>query len=199
MVKKEETFLLLSLEEEKAKKLAQVISNDTCRRILDELTKGSFTETQISQRLDVPLPTVHYNLRQLVESGLVQADEFHYSEKGREVNHYTLAKKYIIIAPKTTEGLMVKIKHVLPIALLAIVGAGIIQLSSYISQKQVVSEATAQYTLQKGLAAAPELAPIATQASPEIQYTLAIWFLFGALFSLVIYVLFDWIREKWRK
>ena len=34
----DESFLLVSLREEKAKKLAQVLSNDTARKILDDLS-----------------------------------------------------------------------------------------------------------------------------------------------------------------
>ena len=200
MPKKEETFLLLSLEEEKAKKLAQVISNDTCRRILDGLTKGSFTETQISQNLNIPMPTVHYNLKQLVEAGLVQSGEFHYSQKGKEVNHYSLAKKYIIIAPKSTEGLTVKIKHVLPIALIAIVGAGVLQIFTFAVNRQTFAAKTD--LLKTAAESAPLMAgaaPQASQAPPQVQYALAGWFLFGALFSLAAYVLFDWLKEKLRK
>ena len=35
----EETFILLSLEEQQSKELAQVISNETARKILDYLGK----------------------------------------------------------------------------------------------------------------------------------------------------------------
>jgi len=57
------------------------------------------TETDISKELKLPISTVHYNLSVLVKAKLVEAREFHYSEKGREVNHYSLANKLIIIAP----------------------------------------------------------------------------------------------------
>ena len=98
---KKDKFLLVSLQEKKAQKLAQVISNPTSRRILDYLADHDHaTETRIAKELEIPLPTVHYNLQQLVKGGLVSADEFHYSEKGKEVIHYSLANKYIIIAPK---------------------------------------------------------------------------------------------------
>ena len=95
-----ESFMLVSLKGDKAKKLAQVMSNPTCTRILEYLAGKDATESQIAKELNVPLSTVHYNLQQLVEAKLVIVDEFHYSEKGREVNHYKLANKYIIIAPQ---------------------------------------------------------------------------------------------------
>src|SRR3989339_473603 len=114
MAKKEETFMLVSLEESKAKKLAQIVSNDTCRKILEHLAKKESTETELSKELDMPISTAHYNLKMLVENGLVKAEEFHYSEKGKTVNHYSLANKFIIIAPAGTESLPSKLKKFLP-------------------------------------------------------------------------------------
>ena len=102
------SFLLVSLKENKAKELAQAIANESCRKILDYLAdKEDATETEISSKLNIPISTVHYNLKQLLAGSLVVVDEFHYSEKGKEVNHYKLANKYIIIAPKTTYGIKV--------------------------------------------------------------------------------------------
>src|SRR3989338_10912894 len=98
-----QSFLLVSLKEDKAKELAQVISNESCRKILDYLAeKEDATESEISKDLQFPISTVHYNLQHLMKAGIINVDEFHYSEKGKEVNHYKLANKYIIIAPKTT-------------------------------------------------------------------------------------------------
>ena len=102
----ESSFLLVDLKEDKAKKLAQVISNDSCRKILDYLThKDKATETEISKDLKLALSTVHYNLKHLNKSGLVIVEEFHYSQKGKEVNHYKLANKFIIIATSNNPSL----------------------------------------------------------------------------------------------
>jgi DNA-binding transcriptional ArsR family regulator len=122
-----QSFLLVSLKENKAKELAQVISNDSCRKILDFLgEKEDATETELAQKLNIPISTVHYNLKHLIKAGIITVDEFHYSEKGKEVNHYKLANKYIIIAPKTTYGIKEKLKSVLPVALLALIGTSFI-------------------------------------------------------------------------
>ncbi|MDP7116511.1 MAG: winged helix-turn-helix domain-containing protein [Candidatus Woesearchaeota archaeon] len=120
------SFLLVSLQEDKAKKLAQVVSNESCRKILDYLSDHEATETDLSEKLGVPLSTVHYNLQHLQKASLVVVDEFHYSEKGKEVNHYKLANKYIIIAPKSTHGISEKLKSILPVGLIALGGAFLI-------------------------------------------------------------------------
>ncbi|MCF7860777.1 winged helix-turn-helix domain-containing protein [Candidatus Woesearchaeota archaeon] len=113
----EESFLLVSLNEEKSKKLAQVISNNTSRKILEILSKKSMTESELSKKLNLPMSTVHYNLKALEEAKLITADEFHYSEKGKEVNHYSLTNKYVIIAPQSdskSENFLSKLKGLLP-------------------------------------------------------------------------------------
>ncbi len=121
---KKSKFLMVSLEESKAKKLAQIISNDTARKVLDILAESDATETEISKKLKQPISTIHYNLKQLVKAKLVECKEFHYSPKGKEVNHYSLANKYIIIAPKAaTETLKDKLKSLIP-SLLIVGGIG---------------------------------------------------------------------------
>lgn len=116
-----EPFMLVSLKEDKAKKLAQVMSNPTCIRILDYLANKEGTESEIAKDLKIPLSTVHYNLQQLAEAKLVVVEEFHYSKKGREVNHYKLANKYIIIAPQEEdESFVERLRQFLPVAILTI-------------------------------------------------------------------------------
>jgi len=120
-------FILLSLEDAKIKKVSNVISNDSCRKILDYLSDKEATETEIAQNLQIPISTVHYNLQQLMETGLIEIKEFHYSEKGKEVNHYKLANKYIIIAPKKTFGIKERLKAILPVALMIGASALVLQ------------------------------------------------------------------------
>ena len=86
-------FLMLSLEDAATKKIANVVSNDTCKKLLDALSEKDSSESDLSKSLDLPISTVHYNLKQLVDVGLVTAEEFHYSKKGKEVLHYRLANK----------------------------------------------------------------------------------------------------------
>jgi len=128
MPRKKESFLLVNLQEDQAKHLAQIVSNDSCRKILDYLSdKENATETDISNSLAIPISTVHYNLQALVKGNLVEAEEFHYSEKGKEVLHYNLANKFIIIAPKSTFGLKEKLRSILPVGAVCLGAAAILQ------------------------------------------------------------------------
>jgi len=160
MKNKEETFLLVSLEEDKAKKLAQVISNDTCRKILDYLAAKKSTETELAQALTIPLPTVHYNLKHLVDARLVDAEEFHYSEKGREVLHYSISNKYVIIAPK---GASQSIKDKLKSLIGALVSVGAIAFAI-----QFVPKIFGSVGATKMAKAAPMAAERLAEAAPAV-------------------------------
>jgi len=177
-------FILLSMEDEKIKKISNVISNDSCRKILDYLANKEATESELASKLSIPISTVHYNLQQLMETGLIDADEYHYSEKGKEVNHYRLANKYIIIAPKKTYGIKEKLKGILPVLLIISGAALVIQLtykffahggvvSILSSSKQTLVRETLVTTAQdagiSAKSAAIESAPQAMGASQIIQ------------------------------
>lgn len=115
-----EKLLLVNLNEEKTKKISEIISSDTSRKILDYLADKDDTEKNISDKLEIPISTVHYHLQKLMEAQLVVVEEFHYSKKGREVNHYKLANKYIIIAPKKISGIKRALKNILPVGLITL-------------------------------------------------------------------------------
>ncbi len=198
------SFLLVSLEESKAKQLAQIVSNDVCRRILDYLAaKGKeATETEISKELRIPLSTVHYNLKQLLQSGIAKAEEFHYSEKGREVLHYSLANKYIIIAPTATatEGLSNKLKRILPVVFVVAAAGVAIQLFSSLQQGTIgrgfAAPYAAQRTLEQGVVQKAAEAPAIAAQAAQGSLNAAVWFVAGALFALVVYLIYDIVRER---
>ncbi len=183
-----ESFLLVSLKEEKAKKLAKVVGNESCRKILDFLASKEATETEISKKLGLPISTVHYNLKHLTEAGLVVVEEFHYSPKGKEVNHYKLANKYIIIAPKSTFGIKERLKSVLPVALLVGASAMVIQLVR-MGAGRVGTFGAAKETVA---AAAPDAFRAVSPAPASPIW----WFLAGAFVTIVIYLSLDFIKSR---
>jgi len=197
-----EKFLLVSLSESKTKQISQTIANETCRKILDYLADKDSTESELAEKLDIPISTVHYNLQQLQKAKLVVADEYHYSKKGKEVNHYKLANKYIIIAPKSTYGIKEKLKSILPVAL--IVAAGTTFLQFFTKSKTMftgiqeasprmlaVEEAVMDNAAQK----TAEAAPAVVDKLPLFS-NIALWFFIGAASTIILYLLFDWFRNK---
>jgi len=114
----EDKFVLVSLSDKKSKKIAEVISNETARKILDYLgDKNKVSPIELSKRLNVPISTITYNLKLLSEHGLIIKEEEVWSDKGRKVSLYSIAKKMILIVPKGFDW-KDSLKKILPIFLL---------------------------------------------------------------------------------
>ena len=191
----------MSMEDSKIKKISNVISNESCRRILDYLANKEATESELALNLNIPISTVHYNLQQLMETSLIDANEYHYSEKGKEVSHYRLANKYIIIAPKKTSGIKEKLKGIFPVVLIVGGAALAIQLSNnYFSGGNAISSAriASDAGIAKTAAAPMMIQETAVQATQQVQTSvpnIALWFLAGAIFALLVYFIISLLRK----
>lgn len=190
-------FLLVDLNEPRTKKLAETITSETSRKILSHLVEKEETEANMAKLLNLPISTVHYHLQKLKEANLITVEEFHYSKKGREVLHYKLANKYIIIAPQHISGLKEKLKGILPVALAVLGISAVIKLIQNTSQAVPRSEAAESLAAD----AVPEMALKVAREAPTIQQQpdVALWFLIGSMAALVIYLIIELIREKIRK
>ncbi len=211
-----EKFILVNLGDEKSKKLANVVGNETSVKILDYLSeKEEASESEVSKNLKISISTVHYNLQQLKKVGLVEVKEFKWSEKGREIDLYKLAKKYIVIAPKESKGLKTRLKGILPVAIIAAIIGGVIQVYNYnkrfisssfarIGDVEVfssgVSEKVAMESGDLAGVAMTDVAPNVTASAPEVIVKVAsnngLWFVIGALFALVVYLIWNYRRIK---
>lgn len=191
-------FLLVDLNEAKTKKLAETITSDTSRKILNHLADKEDSEASISSILNLPISTVHYHLQKLQEAGLVTVEEFHYSSRGREINHYKLANKYIIIAPQHVSGLKEKLRGILPVGLI-IAGLGLVLKlwQNYSNQTELatVSSKALMESAPMAEAAAPVLQEMALQSRLSTP-DLALWFLAGGIVALLLYVLITLLKEK---
>ncbi|MBS3108646.1 winged helix-turn-helix transcriptional regulator [Candidatus Woesearchaeota archaeon] len=181
-----EKYLLVSLEEEKSKQLANVLSNDTSRKILDYLAEKDMSETDLAKELNLPLSTVHYNVQNLLKNNLVEIKDFLYSEKGNKINIYKLSRKLIIIAPRGIE-----IKNILPAIGVSLIASGIIY---FLAQRQQEIE---QFTLMD-TAKSMELEAAPMQAMQQIATApnYAFWFLVGAIFAIILYSIINYIRSR---
>lgn len=194
----QESFLLVNLKEDKAKKLAQVLSNESCRKILEFLTHNkSATETEISEKLNVPLSTVHYNLKHLSKTGLVTTDEFHYSKKGREVIHYSLANKYIVIAPTEDKNFMDKLKKMIPLGFVSLIGTSVLYVYQNIQKSTMLTVRTAETQIGT-LNAEMRMADAYTQPVVS-EPNLALWFFSGTFLIIISALVIELIKYKRKK
>ncbi len=196
----ENHFLLVDLNDPKTKKLAETITSDTSRKILNSLAQKESSETTLAENLSLPLSTVHYHLEKLQQAGLVIAEEFRYSKKGREINQYKLAKKYILIAPHSVENAWEKIKDLLPLVGAAVAMSAIIKIVQWWNQTSsiVLYEAQDAITESAPSAAMMKAVPSISYAPPiaESSPDFALWFFLGSLAIIGVYALRLWIKKK---
>jgi len=114
-----EKFILMDMNDERSKKIAEVLGNKTCKKIIDYLSEiKEASEKDISDKLSIPMNTAEYNLNKLIESGLVEKTKnFFWSVKGRKIDMYRLSNKKILISPRTF------VKGVVPALVAVFLGA----------------------------------------------------------------------------
>jgi len=196
-------LLLLDLNDTKTKKLAETITSDTSRKILNYLAEKEDTEANIATKLQIPISTIHYHLQKLQEAKLVMVEEFHYSPKGREVNHYKLANKYIIIAPRKVTGLKQKLKGILPVGIIVLGISAIIKLitsiqtSMFDSMKEMVIPIAEEIVADAIMVR--DVVPQMATSIPVQQPDIALWFLVGSIVTIIVYILIILLKEKIKK
>jgi hypothetical protein len=124
----------------------------------------------------------------------VVAEEFHYSKKGREVLHYKLANKYIVIAPKIEEGVANKLKRLLPAFAVVSAGSLVLQFMTSVTKGgSFASRYASEAVAETGKAAAA----IPAQQIPVAAVNYSALFLFvGGVLALTTYFLYDLIRDR---
>ena len=174
MVKK---YILVSIEDERAKKIASVLGNKTCKKIIDVLAEKESSEKEIADELKIPMNTAEYNLKKLLDAGLVEKTKnFFWSKKGRKIDIYKVSNKSIVISPKSSD-MVSKIK-----SFAIVLGAsGLIALfikkfyNPEIKEKKFFAES------------------VSTLASEGIAHQeVWTWFLGGALFALLLFAIIKW-------
>jgi len=113
---KDDKFIMMNMNDERSKKIAEILGNKTCKKILDYLSeKNDASEKDISDALNIPINTAEYNLKKLIEAGLVEKTKnFFWSAKGKKIPLYRLARKHIVISPSSKPSLT-SLKLILPV------------------------------------------------------------------------------------
>lgn len=193
-------YIMLNLDDEKIKKVADVISNETSKKILNLLAEKELSETEIAEQLKVPVNTIEYNLKKLIEVGLVdKTKDFFWSLKGKKIPKYTLSKKDILISTKN------KLNIWPSVIIMGIATVGIdlfekIRMFSFSRAAQtsgtnVMFDESAKMAASGAETAIQTTSPQSIQSLKEVLITppseTAMWFLLGWLFILLILTLWN--------
>lgn len=205
LIMADEKFILTSLDDLNLKQIADVLGNKTCKKILEFLAETrEASEQDIAKALEIPINTVEYNLKKLLETGLVKKTKnFFWSRKGKKIDMYKLARKHIVISSKSSKPSINKLKSVLPVAIVSGFLALIVHLS-FRTKFQVESAVeTATRTFDSSISKAAESVgaestDVGTNIISEITnnfafaYEPGFWFLSGALAAVVIFLILNW-------
>lgn len=131
---REEKYLNVDLNDPRSAAIAEVMTNKTCKKILELLAEKEMSESDIAAELEIPLNTVGYNIKKLLDAGLIEKTKnFFWSVKGKKIPTYRLSNKKIIISPR-------KIVSAAPIALLVAVIGAILIIALLGSQERIERE-----------------------------------------------------------
>ncbi|MEK6888954.1 MAG: helix-turn-helix domain-containing protein [Nanoarchaeota archaeon] len=195
-------IISVDLDDERIGKIADVISNKTCKKILDVLAEKEMSAGEISEELKIPLNTAGYNLEKLSDAGLIEKKkEFLWSEKGKRIVKYRVANKKIVISPvKRIKGLLstLIISGLIGVGLKVWSGSKVMQAGSAesVADKAVESASSASSASSELVAKTPEAVASATGNVIQVGDP-AFWFMTGVIVALVIIVLFNW-RKIWK-
>ncbi len=190
-----QNYLMLELDGDKANSIAEVITNKTCKKILNLLAEKELSESDIAISLKIPLNTVHYNVQKLVDSGLIEkSKKFFWSVKGKKINTYGVSNKKILISPKRAfKGVVPAIVASALIAFGLKIWAGMREAGfNAASNVGDIGEKAVQ-TVSSGAFNTSQLPYVCTITSSISN--LWAWFLIGALSGLFIFLLWNWIKR----
>ncbi|MCF7799214.1 helix-turn-helix domain-containing protein [Candidatus Woesearchaeota archaeon] len=151
-----------------AKKFAKIVSQQTAQDILSFIAEHkSCTASEVAKGLNIPLSTAHYNLKALTKAKIIDDESFHYSSKGKEVSHYEIAKKIIVIVPKKEPTLLAQLTTLLPGFLMAAVVGTIALGASLIAKASGTTASNLARSSSTPVDFTTEHAPMLFKASEE--------------------------------
>ncbi len=193
-----DNFILISLDDEKSKSIAEVLSSATCKKIINYLAENTeASQKDLSDALNIPLNTIEYNIKKLLASGFIQKRKnFFWSKKGKKIIMYEISNKSIVISHK--KKVSEKIKSILPAFILTAAGTfalWVYEKIKYSSQNIADLGRDVLYTVSNPVLEAGSKASDAI--SPESLITpigtpLWLWFLVGSLIAIGIISFVNW-------
>lgn len=191
-------FVLVSLDDTRTKNIADAITNKSCKKILDYLAEvKEASASDLSEALKMPINTIHYSLDKLIKSELLEKSRnFFWSVKGKKIDMYKVSRKSIVISPRSK--VITGIKSILPAAIISglfaillryimIAKTFAVKTMPVFLDEQIV--ATATETISQDMAMATDFAPVGFIPA-------WIWFLAGAGFALIAFLVINLVRRR---
>ncbi len=188
-----EKYMMVNLDDKRSQKLGEAISNPTCKKIINLLAEKELSATEISRALKVPMNTLDYNLKKLVESGIIEKSKHFWSVKGKKIPTYKVVNKVIVIQPKKTSSSNTysKLKNIsLMVGISAILTGLIAWLTKSSSPVAEESLKAASYSQDALCIGGPTEATCASGGLSQIPAWS--WFGIGALIVIILILIINW-------
>jgi DNA-binding transcriptional ArsR family regulator len=182
--------IMVPLDDVRAKYIAEVIGNKSCKKILDYLAENDASVSEVALKLKMPLNTVDYNIKKLLKADLIEKISHWWSVKGKKMPIYRVSNKKVVIYPKQR-------------SLRTFLWTGVLVTLGALSLRQILNQSTIKMGVSRELAtemAFDEVLESTTGAvnfaSPSIwvrfvEWLSGIgaweWFLIGAWLAIVIF------------
>ncbi len=185
-------YIMFDINDEKSGKLAEVLANKTCKKILSLLAEEELSQGDISKSLNFGLNTVDYNIKKLIEVGLIEkTSNFFWSVKGKKILIYKLANKKIIISPKTSfKGMLI-----------SILGCGIISgaVKIFMNSREITSNnipllQSGKYLVYSAAPSAAENVQAATSSSSYFT-GFPLWFIIGLILGSIGFIIYQKLKS----
>jgi DNA-binding transcriptional ArsR family regulator len=120
-------YVVVDLGDERVSNLANILSNKTARKIVEFIADGEVSEGDIASSLKLPANTVNYNVKKLLDSGVIEkSKKFLWSEKGKKIYFYQVANRSIVISPKK----LFNFNKIIPLIIFLLLGTFIVVMLS---------------------------------------------------------------------
>jgi predicted transcriptional regulator len=183
-----ENYLLVSFDDKKSKSIAEVIGSKTCKKIISYLSEEKeASQKDLSDELKIPLNTIEYNIKKLLESGFIQKTKnFCWSKKGKKIIMYKLSKRSVIISHKKSN--LNKLKSILPAIILGFSATFAIAVYEKIKNTPKDLVARSPELIAKSFETSQSISFLESSAS----FPIWAWFLLGFLIAIFIISVINW-------
>jgi predicted transcriptional regulator len=193
----ENHFMLVSLEDAKSKSISEVLGSKTCKKIIGYLSeRKEASQKDLSNALSIPMNTLDYNIKKLLDSGFLQKRKnFFWSKKGKKIVMYELSNKSVIISPKKSSSQ--KFKSILPAFILTAVGTFAVWAYDSIKYSMINTSNSFADSSEIFLSKGAEIASVSPSTlSNSTNYIMNShswpWFLVGSLLMISIISIINW-------
>ena len=174
------------------------------------LSEKDHSETEISQNLNLPLNTVHYNIEQLKRTGLIESKEFKWSEKGKKIRYYKPVNKFIVITQKQKDFSSI-LKTIIPVTLIGAFISGVIYYTqnifgsnfTMVLTKRATEKATeatstgiSQAAITEGITALVNKSEVVQDLIIATQPNYALYFFIGVILTSFLCLLINYWRYR---